>query len=250
MKQKDKALKKVFIITGASGGLGRALVERLASERAVLFLITRRKAADIISAAADKGGYAKNIICDLTEARRLEGLMRGIFRNIDLKKTEAVILINNAGSIYPVSFAGNAPGKDVIDNLNVNCVAPVILSNAFIERTGSFKGPKLIVNISSGAANEPIEGWSCYCAGKAGLEMFSRSAAKEQSRYKSGVRICAIDPGAVDTKMQSRIRRSSKKDFPDVGKFIRFHKSGLLIRPETAAKKVADLICGKLAGNS
>ena len=62
------------------------------------------------------------------------------------------------------------------------------------------------MNVSSGAASRPLEGWSAYCAGKAGLAMLTRSLHLELG--ERGVRAYGLRPGVVDTDMQGVIRAS------------------------------------------
>jgi NAD(P)-dependent dehydrogenase (short-subunit alcohol dehydrogenase family) len=68
------------------------------------------------------------------------------------------------------------------------------------------RGGGTIVNLSSGAAHKPMEGWSAYCAGKAGLAMVTRSLHLEYAAR--GVRAFGFAPGVVDTDMQGAIRAS------------------------------------------
>jgi len=79
-----------------------------------------------------------------------------------LYKASVDILINNAGILSPITLAGNYNVKNAADNIKVNCLAPIVLSSIFIEKTKDFSGKKMIVNISSGAAKIPIKGWSLY----------------------------------------------------------------------------------------
>ena len=57
-----------------------------------------------------------------------------------------------------------------------------------------------IINVSSGAALRPQEGWSAYCAGKAGLAMLTRSIDLEHRA--AGIRVFGFQPGTTDTDMQ------------------------------------------------
>ena len=68
------------------------------------------------------------------------------------------------------------------------------------------KGGGTIVNLSSGAAHRPMEGWSAYCAGKAGLAMLTRAIHEEYAAQ--GIRVFGFAPGVVDTDMQGSIRAS------------------------------------------
>ena len=67
-------------------------------------------------------------------------------------------------------------------------------------------GGGTIVNVSSGAAMRPLEGWSAYCTGKAGLAMLTRAIALENP--DNGIRVFGFQPGTTDTDMQVTIRAS------------------------------------------
>jgi len=68
------------------------------------------------------------------------------------------------------------------------------------------QGGGTIVNISSGAVYQPLEGWSAYCSSKAGLAMLTRSIALETAG--TGVRVFGFSPGTIDPDMQTKIRAS------------------------------------------
>jgi NAD(P)-dependent dehydrogenase (short-subunit alcohol dehydrogenase family) len=63
-----------------------------------------------------------------------------------------------------------------------------------------------VINISSGAAHLPLEGWNAYCAAEAGLAMLTRAIALEYA--DAGVRVFGLSPGVIDTDMQAAIRAS------------------------------------------
>ena len=67
-------------------------------------------------------------------------------------------------------------------------------------------GGGTIVNVSSGAALRPLEGWSAYCSGKAGLAMLTQAIALETQG--KGIRVFGFQPGTTDTDMQVLIRAS------------------------------------------
>ena len=69
--------------------------------------------------------------------------------------------------------------------------------------------------ISSGAAFTVFEGWSAYCAGKAAMDQWVRTAGAEQARRGSRCRLLAVAPGIVETAMQEEIRAASSDDFPE-----------------------------------
>jgi NAD(P)-dependent dehydrogenase (short-subunit alcohol dehydrogenase family) len=67
-------------------------------------------------------------------------------------------------------------------------------------------GGGTIVNVSSGAAIRPLEGWSAYCSAKAGLAMLTQAVMLENTA--TGIRVFGFQPGTTDTDMQVAIRAS------------------------------------------
>src|SRR4051812_34002453 len=84
-----------------------------------------------------------------------------------------------------------------------------------------------IINVSSGAAHRPLEGWSGYCCAKAGLAMLTAALALETA--PSGVRVFGLAPGAVDTETQVTIRASG------INRVSRMPRSSLAPVEEPAA---------------
>jgi NAD(P)-dependent dehydrogenase (short-subunit alcohol dehydrogenase family) len=115
------------------------------------------------------------------------------------------ILVNNAAVIAPIGRILDVSTEDWATNIDIN-LASVFHAIQLALRQMVAKGGGTIVNISSGAAHRPQEGWSAYCAGKAGLAMLTRSVHLEYGAQ--GIRIFGFAPGVVDTDMQGAIRAS------------------------------------------
>jgi benzil reductase ((S)-benzoin forming) len=241
---------RLFIITGVTKGLGKAMAQELFLRNSTLFLVGRKSLAELIKNARLCGAAAEGFICDLSNPVKLKELIDRMFLKIDFKKISSIVLINNAGVIEPISFVGSFSAPEAINNLNVNCVTPIVLSHLFIKKTASFKGRKIIINISSGAAKKPFAGWSLYCSAKSAVEMFTKCVAVEQGEYRNGVKIFCVDPGALDTDMQFQIRKKSKQEFPCVEKFITLYKSKTLKSAKVAAREIRGFIDTKLGGGS
>jgi len=124
----------------------------------------------------------------------------------------------------------------------VNLIAPILITNIFLNDTKSSNSTVKVINVTSGAAVRSIEGWSIYCSAKAGLNMFTQTAALEQRELKTGHKIIAFSPGIMDTKMQETIRSSSNEAFKELDKFIGFKESSMLLKPERVADALVDLI--------
>ena len=89
-------------------------------------------------------------------------------------------------------------------NLEINLIGAAHMARAAIPHLR--QGGGVIVNISSGAAESALEGWSAYCAAKAGLAMLTQALHLEEAA--NGLRVYGFKPGTVDTQMQAKVRAS------------------------------------------
>jgi benzil reductase ((S)-benzoin forming) len=219
-----------YIITGSSKGLGKSLLDLLLTDES-------------------------NIIYGLARTNSVEH-KQYIHTNIDLSKTDEVlkfqfpqiskairiVLINNAGVVGDIKHVGNIDNQKIIDSYNLNLITPVILANNFISKYSDLECEKIILNISSGAGRNPIDGWNVYCSTKAGLDMFSRVLKDEVTINSSNIKVLSLAPGIIDTEMQSEIRKSDEMSFSNIERFKYYKESGDLVAPEITAKQVLRFI--------
>ena len=233
---------KHFIITGASKGLGEGVAMALLDEGHHLLCISRGESEALKRMAAAKNCPLDFIRFDLSYTEEIPALCRQVFSLVDTATAEGIYLVNNAGVIEPVGRAeGNSP--DMVDaHLRINLLAPMILVACFIEAFHDVAVEKRILNVSSGAANFPYYGWSSYCTGKAGINMFSRCIALEQQTARHPVEVMAAAPGIIDTGMQTTLRNTTDEQFIDREKFIEYKESGMLVAPALAGKRLAALL--------
>ncbi len=231
-----------YIITGASRGLGEAIADNLISKDNHLFCISRRSNEDLITRAGLKDCRIDFFEFDFNFLEEIDMLAETIFERINFKKADSICLVNNAGVIKPIKPVGKFPSFEIISNMNVNLIAPMILISEFIRRSEEASCERKIVNISSGAAKKPYYGWGAYCSSKAAMNMFTGCVGLEQKNSTNPVRIFSFDPGIMDTDMQSDIRQADAEDFEQVERFIEFKKNGNLKAPDFVAKKLLELI--------
>jgi benzil reductase ((S)-benzoin forming) len=153
-----------------------------------------------------------------------------------------IVLINNAGDVGQLVKLGELDNSKMVKDYHINLVSPSILINNFIAAYQNHTAEKQIINVSSGAGKFPIDTWSVYCAAKAGLDMFSRVLDTEQEISHKGFRVFAVEPGIVDTQMQTAIRSADKEHFSRLNEFIGFKNNGNLASPERVAEKYLYLI--------
>lgn len=229
----------VYIITGTSKGLGLALTKRLLLDNNHLFCISRSTNTDLAKEGNSKATF---IEFDLSKVYEIDKLMNSIFDEINMSEIRAITLINNAGTLSPMAPIESCKDVEIISNIHLNLLAPMLLSSAFVRHTQNFGGHKRIVNISSGAGKNPYHGWSNYCTSKAGLDLFTRCVGLEQEQHNNPTRIFSIAPSVMDTDMQAQIRMSEKDNFQSVDRFIEMKEKGRLLSPDFVAEKLVTLL--------
>lgn len=223
------------IVTGASKGLGAAAAKQLLADGLNVISVSRSANDELKELANTSQGEYNHFTCDLTNSSEVETVFSEIAGRVFFGNPENIYLINNAGMVDPIETAGNLDHMNTADNVNVNLLAPMIISNIFLEKAKSSTGRLVIANVSSGAGSRAIQGWSVYCSTKAGINMFTQTVALELENEKSRHKVFAFSPGIMDTDMQSTIRSSSKSAFQDVETFQKYKKEGMLRDADTVA---------------
>ncbi|MEM8631317.1 MAG: SDR family oxidoreductase [Pseudomonadota bacterium] len=191
---------KTVLITGASRGIGAAAALIFAEAGANIALLARGQDA-IADLAGEIGPKALAIPCNVASFVEVETAVEATvdtFGSLD-------VVIGNAGAIEPIAHIATADPETWGHIIDVNlkgifhgmrAALPVMLE----------AGGGTIITISSGAASNPIEAWSHYCASKAGAAMLTRCLDKEYG--DRGIRALGLSPGTVATKMQREIKAS------------------------------------------
>ncbi|SFI98155.1 SDR family oxidoreductase [Albimonas pacifica] len=194
---------KSVLITGASRGIGAAAAAELAARGMRVALVARDHAACEAGAEAIRaaGGEAIALSCDVaswTEVSVVVSAVRDAFGGLDA-------LINNAGVIEPISRLADSDPEAWTRAFSINALGVYHGLRAALPIMEA-QGAGVIVNISSGAAYNPLEGWSQYCSAKAAALMLTRAAHAESG--PKGVRVVGLSPGTVATDMQRVIGAS------------------------------------------
>ena len=233
---------RYYIITGASRGIGAGIAQALMKPDNVIFALARHENAELQREAETAGAELHFFTVDLADSSSIEPILDRIFSRIDLRQAEGIYLVNNAGVLQPIGPLETHSLEEEELHLRVNLLAPMRLTAGFIRRTNGVSARKVVATISSGAAQRAYFGWSSYCSGKAGVEMFTRVTGLEQQDAEYPVIIYAIAPGIVDTDMQVQIRRADDAQFRDRGKFLRYHEKGYLASVEETGRRLAETL--------
>jgi len=191
---------KVIIVTGASRGIGAAAAVALANAGATVVL-TARNGTMAGEVARSIGGAASARVCDVSEYPAFAAVVAET--KARLGRLDA--LINNAGVIEPIASIAESDPVAWARNVDINLTGAYHAIRAVLPGMLA-AGGGTIVNVSSGAAIRPLEGWSAYCSAKAGLHMLTRATALETAG--KGIRVFGFQPGTTDTDMQVQIRAS------------------------------------------
>jgi len=190
---------KIALITGASRGIGAAVAERFARERAHLVLAARtvgglEEVDDKIRAA---GGSATLVPLDLREFIKIDELAAALFD----RWGRLDILVGNAaefGTFSPLGHIDPALWAEVMD---LNLTANWRLIRAMDPLLRAAPAGRAVF-VSSDIARSALPYWGPYAVSKAALEMLVKLYAGEVT--KTRVRVNLIDPGIVRTRLRAR----------------------------------------------
>ncbi|WHZ23784.1 MAG: Oxidoreductase, short-chain dehydrogenase/reductase family [Nitrospira sp.] len=183
---------KSAIVTGAAGGIGRAIVLRLAQDGAsvVVHYRTRvQQAGEVVAAIQAKGGTAVAIQADMSrvsDARRLVTETVARFGRLD-------ILVNNAGRFMSKPFLDTTEA-DFDSLIGLHAKGPYF---AMQEAAGLLADNGRIVNITTAGTQMNFHGASAYLASKRALEQLTKAIAQELA--PRGITVNAVAPGITDT---------------------------------------------------
>lgn len=218
-----------YFITGTSSGIGKAIVEELLLDKNnYVFGFSRTNSLQNANFE-----YKKLDLSNLDEVSSYDFPV--------LKNVNKVVLINNAGTLGEIKHLGKLDHESIITSFNVNLTAVALLSSSFIKTYQNTDSERIIINISSGAAQSAYDGWAPYCSTKAGINMLSQAVAKEQELESNPIKVYAIAPGVVDTYMQDTIRNTKQEDFSNIEKFHTLKNEGALYKAKDVAHKLVSM---------
>ena len=213
---------KYALVTGASSGLGRALVMEYASNGCNIIMVGRnldkltnlKKQIDSIYP-----GDHWIQVCDLSSTDNIANMLDSDFPSVD-------ILVNAAG-VFPISKISDMSMEEYEQCININVTAPFVLikelSKSMIDKSWG-----RIINIASSSAYAGGAATSAYCASKHALLGLSRSLHKELKEHN--IRVICVSPGSIKTEMGRKVEKLGQ-DFDtfmepkEVAEYVVFNSS-------------------------
>ena len=201
------------VVTGASRGIGRAVAGALSVAGARVFLISR-SASDLDRVAADIGGGAVAVPCDVTNAEAVARAVNAIKAHLG---AGTLALVNNAG-IFPLGAIESTDPALFEQTLQVNLLAPLRFLHAFVPLMRA-NGRGHVITIGSVADRSIYSGNGAYSASKFGARAL-HEVLREELRG-SGVRATLVAPSATDTPIWDPIDPDNKPGFPPRAAMLR-----------------------------
>src|SRR3990167_3922574 len=228
----------LFILTGASRGMGLAMAQQLLQPGHTLLCLSRHSNDALAAPAASCGATLIQWSQDLADGAAASTRLADWLATQAADAYASATLINNAGVIPRIGPVRDADVAELAHALRVGLEAPVQLTAAFLHATTHWPGMRKVLNISSGLGRRAMASQAAYCAAKAGMDHFTRFVALEEAHKPGGAKICSLAPGVIDTDMQAQLRGADAAAFPDRTSFVSLKDQGLLASPEAAATQV------------
>ncbi|NMM15142.1 MAG: SDR family NAD(P)-dependent oxidoreductase [Rhodoferax sp.] len=228
----------LYLLTGASRGMGLAMAEQLLSADHFLVCISRHTNEILASRAAKLGCQLEQWPLDLERSLDAAAKLKQWLASQKTGSFVSATLINNAGVMPGVAPLSESDPIDLSWALRVGLEAPLLLTAAFLGATASWNIPRKVLNISSGLGRRAMASQAGYCAAKAGMDHFTRCLALDEARKPLGAKVCSLAPGVIDTAMQVQLRAAEASAFPDKQNFVDLKVNDQLTSPDMAATQV------------
>ncbi|MCC5986558.1 MAG: SDR family NAD(P)-dependent oxidoreductase [Pararhodobacter sp.] len=201
MRQRFDFNSRKVLLTGATRGIGRALVDRLAA-RGALVLATGRDPSAVALLVRDTPAVLDGMAADLGEI----GAAQSIADWVKVRHPDTSVVINNAAIMNRGALTG--AGQDHLEAISteiaVNLRAPLALSVALLPVLHRHSGAA-IVNVTSGLAIAPRPDAAVYCATKAGLRSFTRALRDQCRRALYPIQVTEVVMTLVDTGLTAPV---------------------------------------------
>ena len=220
----------LLIVTGGSAGFGRAVLAGAP---------TGTRGVDISRSGGSPAEV--HVPADLADPASWPQVGEAMVRLVADADHDRITFVHSAGTLDPIGFAGEVDTDAMTRNVLLNSAAAQVLGHRFLEVVATSRARRELVLVSSGAARPAYPGWSTYGAGKAAIDQWVRTVGLEQ-QDRGGVKVLAVAPGVLATRLQTMIRASDARDFPRVERFRDLHASGRLVDPADAAERLWQLL--------
>lgn len=232
----------LVVLTGASRGLGAALARQLLGPGLTLLCVSRHVDNELAALARASGTHLEQWVQDLSDPVEAAERLGLWLHSLHAPALASATLINNAGMLPAALPLHGLDAQAIARTLSVNLSTPLALTSVFLRQTqawvdAGWRGPRKVLNVSSGLGQRAMAAQTAYCASKAGLDHATRCLALEQAG-PLGARLVSLAPGVIDTDMQAQLRSGDPHAFPDQSGFAALHAKGQLSSSAEAARRL------------
>ena len=200
------------LVTGATSGIG-----------ALVAAMLRDRGDDLVLLARD----ADRLRADFPDAELLDVDLDRVDPD-EVSVTGPLHGVVHSAGVVDVAAVADTDADSLRRTVDVNLVAPMLLTKAVLEQVREGRGTHVFVNSGSGLNANPT--WASYNASKFGLRGFADALRQEEREH--GVRVSTVYPGRTATPMQEQVHRQEGADY-DAERWI---------RPETVAAEIVRLL--------
>lgn len=211
---------RTHVITGAGSGIG-AEVSRELHERGDQLVLVARDDSRAGQLAGEYDG-ARTLVADLADPAALEQQMAG------LELPERVDSLLHIAGVVDLAPVADLPYAQLREQLDVNLIAPALLTRALLPALREASGMVVFVNSGAGLTAHPD--WSAYAASKFGLRALADSLRGEEAG--NGVRVTSVYPGRTATPMQQKVHAQEGQEYDEER----------WIQPETVARSILHVL--------
>ena len=230
----------VVVVTGAAGGIGRAIAQRFAEQgsRIVVNDVDADGAAEVAASIVEAGGTAMVALADVSVGAEVAAM----FDTVMAEYGTVDVLVNNAGLVSPMLHFFDADEAWWRRILDVNLTGHFLCAHR-AARIMAKSGGGNIINMSSGGATKAHRAFTAYDATKGGIEALTRAMALDLGPYN--IRVNALMPGSIDTSglgLDDRRLRGENVPLGRVGEPIDMTGAALFLASDDASYITGDVI--------
>ena len=217
-------MKKVVLITGGNGGIGRNVVKKFI-DKGDYVIIADLNEIDYKTNETENIRFVKTDVTNVEDIKKLEEIIRNEYKHIDhIISMAGINMKSEIGGIHTITL------EDIEKSIKLNLNSHIYLTKIMLDLLKKSEENRKSITMISSINAITNYGLPAYSAGKAGIYGFMKAVTKELGKFN--IRINTISLGTVP----------HEEDIIDDNEYFEFHKSNLAIKEFVTPKDVADTI--------
>src|SRR5699024_8868366 len=160
-------------------GLGESVAQFLLESQINVIGISRTENEGLVKLAEENNANDKHYACDIGDQSQVEKMLSDVITKLEDYDLTNNYVINNDSALHQINTTHNIHYDELSTHYDVNVISPMVILNSFIDHYKTRDETVIGVNVTSGAANRPVYGWSAYCSSKASINAYTSTIALE-----------------------------------------------------------------------